>query len=162
MATLPTEFGEFAREQLETLSERPNTTVYEATHDQVAEPWASGRVSSIMESIAARATTYDPSVHPFRMRKALIEDPETLAFQRQHPRIFDMLTDREMLGDPRFRNAIKAMLHVRREVEAGRVAEGQEAEGLASRGVLAALQQDVVAGPHPPPPPAGSSTSSDA
>lgn len=130
----------YERERLEELSQRPNTTVFTPSHDQQREPWKSSRLRGVMESLAERVTTFEASASDFAVRKACLDDAEILAFQREHPKFYHLLTDRAMYKDPRFRNAVRSMLGVREQVESGAVAEGQEADARATSAVVQALQ----------------------
>ena len=58
-----------------------------------------------------------------------------------------MLTDRAQMKQERARDAVKAMLAVREKVEAGQVGDGQEADAMATRVVIAALGQDMSGPP---------------
>ena len=69
-----------------------------------------------------------------------LEEEEVLHFQRCHPKLYYILTDRKVVGEPRFRQALGAMLSVRDKVDAGEV-EGKEADAMATSGIVAALQQ---------------------
>ena len=138
-------------EHLRKLAERPNTTVYTVQHDRVAEPWPAARLRRVMEDLVGRALAYGDEVCDFRVRKELIEDPEALAFYRAHPKMFHMITDRAVMREPHFRSAITGLLHVRDEVERGRVAEGHDADAMATRTVMTALSgTDLGASSAPP------------
>jgi len=124
---------------LRELADRPNTTVYTVKHDRVADPWPAARLRTVMEGLVAKALAYDDAVCDFRVRKELIAEPEVLAFYRAHPKMFYMITDRAVMREPRFRSAITGMLFVRDEVERGAVADGRDADAMATRTVMTAL-----------------------
>ena len=135
------EVGAYQKERLQKLAEKPNTSVLEVNHDSTHEPWKAERLRGAVEDIAERASAFPDDVVDFTVRKTLLDDPETLAFKKDHPKLYWMLTDRKMLKDARFRQALGGMLKLREQVEAGVVAEGNEADALATQSVVAALQQ---------------------
>lgn len=140
---METEVQAFENERLRRLSEKGNTTVLTVQHDFINDPWSERRLRDVMEPLVARVLSFDGSVSDFTLRKTCMEDPEVLAFQRQHPKMYWMLTDRTIMGDERSRKAITGMLYVRKQVESGAVAEGQEADAMATKTVLAALQSEI-------------------
>lgn len=141
---LPTQVGAFEASRLRELSERPNTTVLTVDHTQTHEPWTVARLRPMMERLATRVAGFDASIDDFRVRKACLEgDEEVLAFQRQHPKLYWLLTDRSMVREKRFREAVAAMLAVRERVERGEVEGGRDADAMATRAIVAALQQEV-------------------
>ena len=133
----------YETERLRKLSERKNTTVLTVQHDFVTDPWPESRLRGVMEPLLARVLAFDDSVDDFSLRKACLDDEEVLAFQRQHPKMYYMLTDRKIMRDERSRKAITGMLYVRKQVDAGAVTEGNEADAMATKTVLAALQSDI-------------------
>lgn len=126
---------------LRELADRKNTTVFTVKHDVEHEPWESRRLRGVMESLTARVLAFDDAVDDFTVRKTCIDDAETLAFQRDHPKFYWMLTDRKVMRDERARNAVTGLLFVHEQVESGVVA-GEEANASATKTVLAALQQE--------------------
>jgi len=140
---MQTEVQAFENERLQKLSEKKNTTVLTVQHDFINDPWPEKRLRDVMEPLVARTLAFDASVSDFALRKACMEDPEVLAFQRQHPKMYWMLTDRAIMGDERSRKAITGMLYVRKQVEAGAVDEGHDADAMATKTVLAALQSEI-------------------
>ena len=75
----------------------------------------------------------------FAFRKACLQEEEVLLFQRRHPQLYWMVTDREKMREQRYRSAVSALLEVRRRVERGEVKEGEEADAAATRVVIDAL-----------------------
>lgn len=141
MSSVPSDVAAYQQQKLQELADRPNTTVYTVAHDSTHEPWPASRVRAVSEALAARVASFDAGASDFAVRKACLDDPEALAFQRRHPKLYWLLTDRTMVHDPRFRAAVTGMLHVRAQVDAGAVAEGTDADALATRTVLAALER---------------------
>tara|TARA_B110001452_G_scaffold206666_1_gene176770 strand:- start:162 stop:584 length:423 start_codon:yes stop_codon:yes gene_type:complete len=139
---MDSEVKAYERERLQKLSEKKNTTVLTVEHDFINDPWPERRLRNVMEPLVARVLTFDDSVSDFTLRKTCMEDPEVLEFQRQHPKMYWMLTDRDVMGDERSRKAITGMLYVRKQVESGAVTEGHDADAMATKTVLAALQSD--------------------
>lgn len=140
---MDTEVQAFENERLRTLSEKKNTTVLTVQHDFINEPWSETRLRGVMEPLVARVLAFSNDVCDFKLRKACLDDSETLAFQRQHPKMYWLLTDRKIMGDERSRKALTGMLYVRKQIEAGTVTEGQDADAMATKTVLAALQSEI-------------------
>lgn len=136
------EVAAFHKEKLKRLSEQSNTTVYTVSHDTVADAWPVQRVRAVLESIATRLQTEfrGSDVSDFTVRKTCLSDPEVLAFQRQHPKLYWMVTDREKMKESKYRAVIAALLEVRSRVEKGHIADGEEADAAATRTVIDALQ----------------------
>ena len=135
----PANLESLHRARLEELAARPRTSVYDVVHDSVAEPWAASRLRPVMERIVEAALAHGPEVADFAVRKAGLEDPEALAFQRRHPKLYWLITDREKMREPRLRDAVGAMLGLRDRVERGELADGPDADALATQTVIAAL-----------------------
>lgn len=133
--------GAYEKQRLEELASRPNTTVLTVEHDFVNDPWPVSRLQPLLERLATRVTSFPDDTPDFVVRKTCLEDSDFLEFQRMHPKLYWMLTDRKLVKEKNFRSAVTGLLHVRRKVERGEVEEGQEADGMATRTVLAALQQ---------------------
>lgn len=131
----------FQKEKLKKLAEKPNTTVFTVEHENVAEAWPVKRVRKVLESIAKRIQTdFTEADSDFSVRKACLSDSEVLAFQRQHPKLYWMVTDREKMKESKYRAAVSALLEVRSRVERGIIKEGEEADAAATRTVIDALQ----------------------
>lgn len=137
---LASDVNAYEKKRLEELSERPNTTVLTVEHDFVNEPWPVSRLRPLLERLAKRVTEFPDETDDFVVRKTCLDDPEVLEFQRMHPKLYWMLTDRKLVKEERFRNAVNGLLLVRRKVEVGEVESGQEADGMATQTVLASLQ----------------------
>jgi hypothetical protein len=142
---LPSQVGAYEEARLRELSQRPNTTVLKVEHDHKHAAWPVAKLRPVLERLAARVVSFDDSVSDFTVRKTCLEDPEILAFKRDHLNFFMMLTDRKMVKEARFRNAVKSLLAVREQVERGQVSEGNDADAMATRSVLAALGTSHVA-----------------
>ena len=133
----------FQEQKLKELADKPNTTVFTVKHDQVNTAWKAKRVSDVLESIASRIQsefTDTSKFSDFYVRKKCLEDEEVLSFQRQHPKLYWMVTDREKMKDAKYRAAVSALLEVRRRVERGDVKDGEEADAAATRTVIDALK----------------------
>lgn len=137
---LDTDVNAYEKQRLEELSQRPNTTVLTVEHDFVNEPWPVSRLRPLLERLAKRVTEFSDETDDFVVRKTCLDDPEVLEFQRMHPKLYWMLTDRKLVKEEKFRNAVNGLLLVRRKVEVGEVESGQEADGMATQTVLASLQ----------------------
>jgi hypothetical protein len=69
-----------------------------------------------------------------------MKDPHVLAFQRQHPKLYWMVTDRKKMKEQKYRDVIGAMVELRKRVELGQVKEGEEADATATRVITDALK----------------------
>jgi len=141
MAGLENDVAAFQRERLQELSERPNTTVFDVEHDHHHDPWPVARVRPLLEHLTTRVLSAPDEVSDFALRKQCLEDAEVLEFQRHHPKFYWLLTDRTIMREQKHRDAITGMLYIRAEVEEGRVTHGQEADAMATRTVIEALQR---------------------
>lgn len=141
MAGLENDVAAFQKERLRELSERPNTTVLDVEHDSHHEPWSVDRLRPLLERLTSRVLATPDETSDFVMRKQCLEDEEVLAFQRDHPKFYWLLTDRAIMREKKHRDAITGMLYIRGEVERGRVTTGQEADAMATRTVIEALQR---------------------
>ena len=139
MSPIASEVGAYEKERLDKLSQQPNTTVFKTEYDSRHEPWEAKRLRRLAEKVAKRVTEFEGDVSDFKIRKACMEDEEVLNFQRQHPKLFWLLTDRKMVKDKRFQQALGAMLTVKEKVENGDVQEGRDADALATSSIVAAL-----------------------
>jgi hypothetical protein len=133
------EMHAFNRARLERLAARPNTTVLDVAHDVVAEPWAAARLRPVMERVVGAALAHGDDVDDFAVRKAGLADPEALAFQRRHPQLYWLLTDRRAMREPRLRGVVTQLLGLRDRVERGELADGPDADALATQTVVGAL-----------------------
>lgn len=141
MSSLESEVGAYERERLKQLSQQPNTTVFKTEYDSKHDAWESSRLRGIVEAVAQRVTGFAEDVSDFEVRKTCIQDKEVLAFQRDHPQLFWLLTDRKMVRDRRFQQALGAMLTVKEKVEKGDVQGGRDADALVTSSIVSALQQ---------------------
>ena len=66
------------------------------------------------------------------------QDPEVLAFQRDHPQLFFLVSDRERVRDPRLRDAVGGLLRVR-EIQIERALGDDEANAMATQCVVSAM-----------------------
>lgn len=133
------DFGAFQREHLRQLADKPNTTVLTVEHDSVNKPWSVDRLRPVMEKIVERVLAFDDDVNDFCVRKTCLDDPEILEFQRRHPQLYWMISDRKVMREPRLRNTMNAMLELRAKVERGELSEGTDADAAATQTVVAAL-----------------------
>jgi hypothetical protein len=133
----------YQSEKLKKLAEKPNTTVFTVKHDEVTTAWSYKRVRKVVESIAKRIQSEFSDTEgfsDFRVRKECMKDPEVLAFQRQHPKLYWMVTDREKMKEQKYRDVVGAMIELRHRVESGQVKEGTEADATATRVITDALK----------------------
>lgn len=145
---VPSNVESVHKDHLRQLSERPNTTVLTVEHDVKNDPWSAARLRTVMESITTRTLATPAEVNDFALRKKLLSEDvyggvpasEVLSFQRQHPKMYWLLTDRTIMCDKKSREVITGMLFIRDEIERGNVAEGEEADAMATRTVITAMQ----------------------
>ena len=105
---------------------------------RLADPCTS--VRPVLSTIARRVASFGDEVDDFVVRKTCMsEDAEVLAFQRKHPKLYWLVTDRALMRQERYRNALGGLLGVRDRVESGALPEGQEADATATSTVMAAL-----------------------
>ena len=120
----------------------PNAQVMTVEHDFVNEPWEVKRLHTAFEKVAQRIfNDFPPDTSDFVVRKKLLDDPEILALQRQHPRLYWTLTDRRLMADEHYRSVLRAMLKVRRQVETGQIPNNQKSDVAATNEIVAALLQ---------------------
>lgn len=141
MSGIENDVAAFQRERLRELASRPNTTVLDVEHDHHHDPWPLSRVRPLLERLTGRVLATPENVSDFALRKQCLEDPEVLEFQRNHPKFYWLLTDRSIMREQKHRDAITGMLYIHAEVEKGNVAAGQEADAMATRTVIEALQR---------------------
>ena len=58
-----------------------------------------------------------------RLRAVLAADAEIQEFARNHPHLYKMLTNPQMINDARFIQAFETLLKIRTDVEAGCISE---------------------------------------
>ena len=123
------------------LAQKPNTTVYTVQHTSTHEPWKVERVrrvtNQIVECVRA-ATSATDSGEGKHLRATCFADPEVVDFKKQHPHLYAMLTDPEMIKDEKFGRAFESLLEVRAQVEAGQISDG-EADASATASLMSAL-----------------------
>ena len=140
-SSLNNEVGAYEQERLEELSQRPNTTVFKAEYESTHEPWKADRLRKVCEHLARRVLEFEEGCSDFKVRKVCMsEDEEVLQFQRSHPKLFWMVTDRKMVTDDRFKMALAAMFRVREQVEKGKLQDGRDADAMATTGIMSALK----------------------
>lgn len=140
---IPPEVAEAQRERMRKLAEDPRNVVLEVNHDEVVEAWPAARVRAVLERIVARITSdeFAPDDSDFKVRKACLDDEEILAFQRRHKKLYWVVTDRRMMKQDKYRNALRGMLGLRDEIDAGRLQDGDFASAQATRVVVDALRE---------------------
>lgn len=137
--SLPKEVQAYHDAHLRELASRPNTTVYTVQHDAVNDPWPEARLTAVLNTLQGRILAADANLSDFALRKACLDDLEILAFQRQHPKFYWMLTDRALMREDKFRTAVVSMIQLRGRVERGEVEGGREADAMATKNVVEAL-----------------------
>ena len=143
MQDVENEVKAFQREKLEELASRPRTTVYDVVHDFKSDPWPAERARKVMESVARRLKeefSDEERFSDFAVRKKCMEDEEVLAFQRQHPKLYWMITDREKMKNETYRGVISSLLELRKRVDDGSLQSGEEADATATKVVTTLLQ----------------------
>jgi hypothetical protein len=118
----------------------PRAKVLELSHDSVREPWPSDRLERVFNSIVRRIYEFPADSHDFTVRKSLLAEGEILEFQRAHPRLYYVLTDRAMMRETRYRDVLKKMLLLRQGVETGGVAADERADAVATQIVVSSLR----------------------
>ena len=129
-------------QKMRDLASQPNTTVYEATHDVVREPWKVSRLRPILERLVERVLSFPDNVSDFCLRKTCLDDAEIACFQKAHPEMYYLLTNRDVMREEKSRKAITGLLYLREQIEAGVITDGKEADAMATKSVVAALGMD--------------------
>lgn len=138
---------ELQAQDLERLASKPNTTVYKREFDRYHEPWQVERLRTVLSCLVKRVLTFDEAyVTDFAVRKACLDDPETLAFQRDHPKLYWLATDRALMRDEQKRNVLLALLQVRERDERGEFKEPCEADAAATAVVMRGLPSHPLDG----------------
>ena len=131
-------------EKMRELADQPNTTVLKTEYDILHEPWKSDRLRAVLEKIVKRVMESDENADAFRLRKQMMsDDNEILQFQRDHPQMYWAVTDRQLMSQEKYRNAVTAMLRVKEKVERGEVPANHEADGMATSAIVQALGATV-------------------
>ena len=140
--SLENEVGAYEQERLEQLAAQPNTTVFKTEYGNTHESWKVRRLRRVAEALAIRVIEFSDDVSDFQGRKRCMgENEEVLQFQRDHPRLYWLMTDRKMVRDKRFQQAFGAMLKVKEGVESGKIEEGRDADAMVTSSIVSALQQ---------------------
>lgn len=128
------------RRHAEKLAEAsPSAKVLETSYDSYHEPWGVARLQAVFETIVSKTLASD-NPDAFAMRKEILHsEDEILRFQRCHPKMYYVLTDKEKMANARYRDTIKAMLVVRSQVESGAIPEGM-ADAAATQAIVSSLQ----------------------
>ena len=133
--------GAYQKEHLKKLAERKNTVVFEVEHDNVANPWKNDKMRGTVERLMKKVMEeFDEDLDDFDLRKKCLEDPSILEFQRVHQKFFWMLTDRKMMKEQKYRDAIKILLHMHSEVEEG--LDVNEANAKVTNMIMKALHDE--------------------
>ena len=141
MEGMQTDVKVMEQSRLEELSSRPNTTVLEVSHEFKHERWSVVRLRRCVDRIYRRVSDeLDCSLSDFAVRKACLDEEEILEFQRVHPKLYWLVTDRKLMQDARAREAIEAMMSVVTRVEGGGITQDSEADAEATRAIVQALQ----------------------
>ena len=122
--------------------EDPRAEIYEVTHDRVQEPWESRRLERIFNKIVTKVFEFEESTNDFTVRKTLLEDADILEFQRGHPRLYYVLTDRKLLREEKYKNVLKNMLLLRQRVERESLASDERTDAMATNVIISSLMSE--------------------
>ena len=120
----------------------PNAKVYRRVEGVVREPWKTDRLMDVFDAIVSQTLKKEDDEPVFNFRKRLLRENmngDVLPFQQDHPKLYFMLTDKKTMSQAKYRDALKGMVLVQREVERGNVAKGKEADSMAGTAVLRAI-----------------------
>ena len=131
--------GAYTQQHLEELSNRKNTTVFSAQHDNVFEPWPAKKLKRVMEKTVSTIMGLPEEMDDFRARKKCLEDPDILDFYRHHLKTFLLITDRAVMKDDKFRQTMSGLLELRAKVERGDIRDENEGNALATKVVMQTL-----------------------
>ena len=129
--------GYFSQDQLEEFASRPNTSVYQPTHDIVFEPWKASRTAKVIQRILG-----------FADKQAALADAECSEFAQTHPTIFDKLHDPAFVKEERNIKTLLKLVQLRYDVEQGRKTE-TDARSTAAAACLGEFSQHAGAGNKP-------------
>lgn len=115
----------------------PNATVLETQYIE-HEPWKVETLTNICEQIARRTRENTEISDLFRYRKSLLKEKDILAFQRHHPKLFWMLTDKDTVSDPKYQKTLGYFLNILYLKESGKINES-DANATASK-VITTMQ----------------------
>ena len=127
------------RARMEGIAARPNTTVLTPSYESTHAPWSAERLRGVVRTLRERVASFPDDAHDFHVRKQCLEDCDILAFQRRHPKLYYVLTDRTLSGDARYRRIIDDLVEVRARVERGELADGATASAAATDAVVQSL-----------------------
>lgn len=121
--------------------DNPNAEVLELSHDATHEPWSVRDLNNVFENIVGRIfSDFSDTDSDFTVRKTLITDDKCiLKFQRDHPRLYYVLTDRKLMADRKYRSTICNMLRVRAEIECGRCPGDERGDAVATQAIMNSL-----------------------
>jgi len=120
--------------------ENPRAEVMEVTHEFKHEPWKAYDLTVIFDDIVRRIfSDFHPDQADFVVRKSLLQTPSILCFQRDHPRLYYVVTDRSLMANATYRSTLSQMLRVRKEIEAGRLPDDERGEAAGVEAIVSSL-----------------------
>ena len=132
----------FTKEEIETIKQDPNSTMYDVEYDEVERIVPSNELSTtikIIRNIYKNVRTSNPDKSDEDIRREIMERSDeakkmgagTGGFKPSHPRLFKMVTSRESTEDEY--NNLAYCLHLRERVERGEMDEEESRMELFKR-----------------------------
>ena len=142
-------------EHIRNLAHKRNATVYTVQHTSIHEPWKVERVRRVSAKIINITRSQQLTPPPLSDSRLESQDEsselqakgssrdvdahaDVVEFERDHPHLYKMLSNPQMVNDDRFIQAFEALLRVREDVELGRIS-ASEADSTATSTLMSAL-----------------------
>lgn len=118
----------------------PRAEVLEVTYDATHQPWKATELTTVFEDIVRRIfDDFCEDEADFVVRKSLLKDPTILRFQRAHPKLYYVLTDRALMRQDKYRATLGHMLRVRADIEGGRLPDDERGDAAATQAIVGSL-----------------------
>ena len=140
LKNMDSEVCSLKQEHLSRLASQPNTDVLKVEYDSHHQPWKANNVKHISNLIYKYSNSEETrNMDAFKFRKHCLNDTTILDFQRKHPKMFWVLTDRELMKNTKYQKAISELIDLRSRIDNKTLTDGQEADALATKVVMQAL-----------------------
>mgnify|MGYP006137055147 CR=1 FL=1 len=130
------------RDDLERLSNQPNTVVYEPTHTMTYDPWPADKVEEYVKRIVERCLQTEGE-STTSIQKDLTNDTDMCEFAARYKTFFEKLTDPNFSADDKHVKMILEMLNIRRRVEQNELTE-QDAKVKCADAALSSLIKRTI------------------
>lgn len=130
------------RQDLERLSQQPNTVVYEPTHSMQFDPWPADKVERFVQKIVSH-TRHSETDDKAKIQKELTNDTDMCEFAARYKTFFEKLTDKAFCSDEKHVEMVLSMLDIRRKVEQNGLSE-QDAKVQCADAALKSLIKRTI------------------